>query len=459
MHKYIIIGGSDAGISAAIRIKEVQENSKVTVLLKDNYPNYSICGIPFFLSKEIKEWKSLAHRSKESIEDLGIEIMIGHEVTEIDLKRKLVISRLKNFGYDKILIATGAAAVVPQINGRGLPGVFTLRWIHDMLAIEQFILQKKVLNALIVGGGYIGIEMADAFRLRGLNVTLVEPSVTVLKTFDVGFGKKIESELQRNGVKICTNARVTEITNRNNRLLATIDDGSKIETDLIILATGVAPTALLLKNQGMAIGKYDAYKMNQQMESNITDVYVAGDCAETWHAILNDYLYLPLGTTAHKQGRIAGENMTGGKATFAGSLGTQVVKIFNMVAGRTGFHDGDCKFHKISSVTHESVQWDHKAYYPTAEKLTIRITGDPFTGKLLGMQIIGSKNAEVSKRLDIAATAIHNNLSVNQLNDLDLSYTPPLSSPWDPVQLAAQDWLKKTTTYGSQGKIINTVFK
>lgn len=445
MPKYLIVGGSDAGISAALRIKELQPNTEVILFLKDTYPNYSICGIPFYLSGEIKDWQSLAHRTKEIINDAGIVVIENTEIIGLDARGKVISTANKRYPYDKLLMATGAVSVMPPIIGNELKGVFTLRWIDEMFAVDHYLREAKCRNAVIIGGGYIGVEMADALTRRGLYVTLVEPSASVLKTLDIDFGLKVQEELLNKGVQVINGKRVTQIQETIDALEVKGDNGLILKADIVLLVTGAKPNTALADGTSLKLGPSGAYQTDQQMRSSIPDIYVAGDCCETFHSILNTFVYQPLGTTSHKQGRIAGEAMCGEKGVFKGIVGTQVVKVFDLIAGRTGLHDRDCENHSIPHLTVESEHWDHKQYYPGARKLWIRITGNPLTGMLLGMQIIGFSTSEVSKRLDIAAVAIQNCLSVLQLNELDLSYTPPLSSPWDPVQLAAQAWLQHLT--------------
>jgi len=225
-----------------------------------------------------------------------------------------------------------------------------------------------------------------------------------------------------------------------------------IQADVVLVATGGRPESKLAKEAGVLTGIRDAICVNRGMETSVPDIYAAGDCVETWHRLLQKYTYLPLGTTAHKQGRIAGENSVGGHAEFAGSLGTQVVKIFDLVAARTGLRDIEASEAGFDSLTIESECYDHKVYYPGANKLRIRITADRGTHRLLGAQILGHYGAEISKRIDVFVAAIFNNMTVEDLNHLDLSYTPPLGSPWDPIQVAAQAWI-----HGRQERITTHV--
>ena len=439
--QHIIIGGSDAGISAALRIKEINPQDAVKMFLADDYPNFSICGIPFYFSREVKEWRSLAHRTVEDIRNQGIEVLTSQPISAIDPAKKQVSTDGQVHSYDKLLIGTGALSVKPPIEGMDARGVFTLRWIGEMLAIDQYITDHDVKQVVIVGGGYIGIEMADSLTLRGLEVDLVEFFPTILQTVDEPFGLLAQKELERHGVRVHTGAKVEKISPSKNGLDVTGTNFFK-NCQLVLVVTGAYPNSSLASQAGVHVNDRGAIKTNLQMETNLPDIFAAGDCVETFHSLLKQNVYLPLGTTAHKQGRIAGENMAGKPIDFKGVLGSQVVKIFDIVAGRTGLHDRDARKHGLPHRSVSSEHWDHKVYYPGAEQMTIRITGNPENGQLLGAQIIGSKRSEVAKRIDIFAAAIHNGSTVEELNDLDLSYTPPLSSPWDPVQMAAQAWVK-----------------
>nr|WKN34570.1 FAD-dependent oxidoreductase [Tunicatimonas sp. TK19036] len=441
---HMIIGGSDAGISAALRIKEVAPTHRVTVLLADEYPNYSICGLPYYLSREVKHWQDLAHRKKTDLEAAGIHIRTSHRVTAIDVREKKVYARGRSIGYDKLLIATGASPIRPPISGLNQAGVFTLRWMDEMLSMDAYIQQHSVSSVVIVGGGYIGVELADALTLRGLHTTLVEYAPTILQTLDAELGKLLQQHLTEKGVQIHTQTQVHSIKQRTGtkglKVLGTADFSQM--TGMVIVVAGARPQTTLAEALGLETGSKGALRVNQRMETALPDIYAAGDCAETYHRYLKKYQYLPLGTTAHKQGRIAGENMVGGRAIFQGSLGTQVVKVFDLVGARTGLHDRDAAEQHIPYQTISSEHDDHKAYYPDAQKMTIRVTGNPQTGELLGAQIVGKKGSEVAKRIDIFASALHHRMKISELNDLDLSYSPPLSSPWDPAQMAAQAWLQ-----------------
>lgn len=273
-------------------------------------------------------------------------------------------------------------------------------------------------------------------------MTVLIRSGRVLKTVDAEMGELIRTEMSRHGVRLIDRIDITAIEKRGPKLVLRNAQGIPVEGDMVLMATGVRPETGLAKGAGVSTGTHGAIRVNRAMETNIKDIYAAGDCVETWHRLLKKYTYLPLGTIAHKQGRVAGENAVGGHAEFAGSLGTQAVKIFELVAARTGLRDQEAIREGFEPLTVEVESWDHKIYYPGATRVQIRITGDRKTHQLLGAQVAGRYGAEVSKRIDILATALLNKMTIECLNDLDLSYTPPLGGPWDLVQLAAQAWIE-----------------
>jgi NADPH-dependent 2,4-dienoyl-CoA reductase/sulfur reductase-like enzyme len=445
--KLLIIGGSDAGISAALRARELDRNAEVTVLLADDFPNYSICGLPFFLSGETPDWHSLAHRTEFE----GIDIRRGHRATRINSASKTVDVDTKRAGtlslsYDKLVIGTGAGPVEPSIEGCRSPGVFLLHTMGDSFAVQDYLERAKPKRAVIVGAGYIGLEMADALTHRGIEVTVACRPATLLSTVDTEFGRVVADELEGHGVKICTGVEVHGITRDEDHLHVSGSNDFEQGCEMVLIAVGVKPNSALGSEAGMDTGVNGALVVNRKMESKLPDIYVAGDCAETFHRLLNRHAYLPLGTTAHKQGRVAAENALGGNREFAGSLGTQVVKIFNLVIARTGLRHDEAQRESFHPFTTDSTVNDHKAYYPGATQLRARVTGDLASGRLLGAQLLGAWGAEVSKRLDIFATALFHGMNVDQISDLDLSYTPPLSSPWDPVQMASQAWCTNVNT-------------
>ncbi len=446
--KIVIIGGSDAGISAALRIRELDKTIEPLIITSDEFPNFSICGIPFYIGDEIKDWRTLAHRTRAEIEGTGIKLLLDTVVTKILPEEKKIYAAPKDgkpmeIKYDRLVIGTGATSAVPPIEGRDLPGVFYIRWIGESVAFKEYMEKNKPQNAVIIGAGYIGIEMSEALLNRGIGITVVEFLNTVLPTMDVQLGNLVMAKLEEKGAKVFTGVSVSAIKQNNKKLDVTGSNGFSASTDLVLIATGAVPNTKLAMEAGVKTDQKNAIIVNRKMETNIPDIFAAGDCVETWNRITQKYVYLPLGTISHKQGRIAGENALGNNVKFEGTLGTQSLKLFDMVMARTGLNDREATGAGFEPFTSEFEAWDHKVYYPSATKISIRMTGDRKTGRLLGFQMIGSRTAEISKRIDIAAAAIYNSMTISALSSLDLSYTPPLSTPWDPVQMAGQDWMKK----------------
>jgi len=329
--------------------------------------------------------------------------------------------------------------------------VHLLHSMGDTFAVMATLERAAPASAVIVGAGYIGLEMADALTVRGLRVTQMEQLPEVLPTVDPALGALVHAELAAHGVEMLTGTAVQAISKAapggSGRLevQATAADGSAVTraADMVLVVVGVRPETTLAADAGARLGVRGAIAVDPGMRTGLPDVFAAGDCVITHHRLLGA-TWLPLGTTAHKQGRVAGENALGGNRQFAGSLGTQVVKIFDQAAARTGLRDHEAAAAGFDPVTVGYEADDHKAYYPGAHRITMRVTGDRATGRLLGLQLFGHKHAEIAKRIDIAATVIHNYMTVDQVSDLDLSYTPPLGSPWDAVQMGTQAWTRHT---------------
>ncbi len=459
MTKLVIIGGSDAGISAALRAKEVDAQTEVSVIVADSFPNYSICGLPFYLSGEVPDWHSLAHRTADDIRAAGIHLLLNQTAQDIDANTHQVTvttthGQSQNIAYDRLLLATGATSIRPSIRGLDLPRVYTLHWMDDSFAVQKYLNTNAPRSAVIIGGGYIGVEMADALTVRGIAVTLIEHGPSVLKTVESSLGDILSAELQQHGVNVVNGVAIEELTQEGTQIRVKGSHGFSTETEMVLVAVGVRPVADLAASAKVETGIQGAIRVTRSMETNVADIYAAGDCVETWHRLLHHSTYLPLGTTTHKQGRVAGENMLGGQREFAGTLGTQVVKVFEKVAARTGLKDAEAASAGFDPLTVESTFWDHKVYYPGAHELRLRVTGDRKTGQLLGAQMVGHVQGEIAKRIDIFATALFHEMSIDALSDLDLSYTPPLSSPWDPVQMSAQAWQHHAQLLPSQTPVV-----
>lgn len=442
----VVVGGSDAGIAAALRAREVDPTADIEVVLADAFPNFSICGLPYLLSGEVRDWQALAHRSRAELERSGLRLTLEATVHGIDPAGRTLLAagpggREAVIGWDALVVATGAEPARPPISGLDCPGVFVLHTMDDALRLAR-ALESEPQSAVIVGGGYIGLEMAEALVQRGLEVTLVERLPQVMPTVDANLASLVSEEIAAHGGRIVFDTSVHEIVPcHGGRLSVKGDRSFERVADVVLVAVGVRPNAALAASAGAAIGSHGALAVDRRMATSLPGVWAAGDCAETYHAMLGRPAYLPLGTTAHKQGRTAGENAVGGDRLFAGSVGTQVVRVFDLAAGRTGLRDLEAAGAGFDPLTVASVAPDHVAYYPGAHPLHQSVTGDRRTGRLLGFQIAGHRLAQVPKRLDIAATALHLGASVDGISDLDLSYAPPFAGPWDAVQSAAQEWV------------------
>jgi NADPH-dependent 2,4-dienoyl-CoA reductase/sulfur reductase-like enzyme len=459
----VMIGGSDAGISAALRARELNPGADVTVVVADAYPNFSICGIPYYLSGEVTPWQNLAHRTIADLEASGMGLRLDTTARRIDVPaRKLFITSPNGtdelLGYDRLIVGTGAVPVRTPIGGLAGPealgpgdGVHLLHSMGDTFAVMRTLENAAPASAVIVGGGYIGLEMADALTVRGLHVTQMEQLPEVLPTVDPQLGALVHAELAEHGVEVLARTTVQAITRNTTgqpgrlHVQATAADGTAVtrSAGMVLVVVGVRPDTALAAEAGATLGVKGAIAVDTGMRTNLPDVFAAGDCVITHHRLLGQ-TYLPLGTTAHKQGRVAGENALGGNRQFAGSLGTQVVKIFDQAAARTGLRHHEAQAAGFDPVTIGSEADDHKAYYPGSHRIAMRVTGDRTTGRLLGMQLFGHRHAEIAKRIDIAAAAIFHGMTADAVSDLDLSYTPPLGSPWEAVQMGAQAWVRAT---------------
>ena len=456
--RLVAIGGSDAGISAALRAREVAPEAEVSVLVADEYPNFSICGIPYHVSGEVPDWRNLAHRTAADLEATGMRLRLNATAERIDAAAHEVHVRdgrgtTSVVAYDALVIGTGALPVRPPVEGLGqlgpADGVHVVHSMDDTFGVMSSLTAAGSRTAVIIGAGYLGLEMADALTIRGLEVTQFEQLPQVLPTVDAELGSRVAAELRGHGVEVLTETAVRSITRADMpsghrlRVDATSSDGAPVQrqADVVLIFAGVRPDVALAEATGVRLGVKGAIDVDRTMRTNLPDIFAAGDCAVTHHRLLGT-TYIPLGTTAHKQGRVAGENAVGGHREFAGSLGTQVVKVFDMVAARTGLRDHEAVSAGFDPLTIAVEADDHKAYYPGSHRIAMRWTGDRRSGRLLGVQLFGHRHAEVAKRIDIAATAIFNDMSVEAISDLDLSYTPPLGSPWDAMQIGAQGWVR-----------------
>ncbi len=445
---YLIIGGDAAGMSAASKIKREQPDAETIVFERSQHISYSACGMPYWIAGVVESDRKLVVLTPERArEKRGIDVRIGHEITAIDPAAKTVTGKRLATGetfvqsYTKLLIATGASAIKPPLPGVDLPGVFTLRSLDDGQRIFQYMEQTQPQSALIIGGGYIGIEMAEALRERKLAVTLVEMVPQIMPNFDADMVEEVTAHLAEQGVTVYTDTSVEQVAQVGQQLGVQLSSGQTVTVDLVLVSTGVRPNSELAAQAGLKLGKSKAIWVDAQMRTSDPHIYAAGDCVEHYHLILGENAWIPLATSANKGGRIAGDNMSGNTTAFPGIAGTAVVKVFDYTMSVTGVTERQAKASGKWGANGEDVgstvisAWEKAGYWPDAEKIKVKLIYAKSDGRILGGQLVGK--AGVNKRIDIIATALSARMTVATLGMLDLSYAPPYSSTYDPVQVCA----------------------
>jgi len=438
--RLIVIGGVAAGMSAAAKAKRVSRDMEVVVYEKSAYISYAACGMPYLVAGDIPDYRDLLARTPEQMAKQGVEVHVRHEVIAIDPETHTVTVRDLEKGrefahrYDKLVIATGAGAVRPVVPGLDLEGVFLLRSMEDGLALQRFISEHAPQRAVILGGGYVGVEMAETFRRLGLDVNMVIRSGEVMReALDEDVRMLVADELARQGVKVVRGEPIA--FEGEGRIEAIVTEGERYPCDVALLGVGVRSEVPLAQAAGVALGKSGAIATDAHMRTNLPDVYAAGDCAEAFHRVIGEPAYIPLGSTANKQGRVAGENAAGGEETFDGVVGTMVVRVFDLAVARTGLTEAQAR-EMGCTVRAPLIRAMNRAhYFPGATPIYVKLVVDDVTGRLLGGQIVGQDG--VAKRIDVLATALHHQLAVTDLQRLDLSYAPPFAPVWDPILVAA----------------------
>ncbi|CAM4054467.1 FAD-dependent oxidoreductase [Flavobacterium antarcticum] len=442
-NKLVVIGGDAAGMSAASKVRREQPDFEIIVFEKSEYTSYSACGIPYFISGEVETIEELIVRSpSEFIKKYNIKVQTLHEVLEVDTDNNKVL--VHNYAdktqfwepYDQLLIATGGKAFCPTVENHTSDGIFGIQTLTSGIKVDAFISKHQPKKAVIIGGGYIGLEMAEALILKGIKVTIVNRSKEVMNSLDPDMGKKVHDALQNLGVTIYNSESLSYFEEKDGIVSAVVTDKKTIKTDLVILGMGTSPNTSFLANSKIKLSERKAIKVNRYQQTNVKNVWAAGDCAETRNLVSKKPFYIALGTVANKTGLVAGTNIAGGNLKFPGVVATAVCKICVYEIARTGLLESECKEYKIDYVTTIIRSKTRAGYFPGAKDIFVKLLAEKKTGKLLGGQLIGEEGA--AKRIDVLATALSSNLTLQNIIDLDLSYAPPFSPVWDPVQTAAR---------------------
>ena len=446
--KLVVIGGDAAGMSAASQAKRRQPGMEVVVFERGPHTSFSACGIPYYIGRVVDTEEKLIIRTPEKFrEHDGIDVRILHEVEEIDAKgRRVRVRYLESNNaswesYDQLLIATGASPISPDIAGADAIDIFGVSTLESGLKIHRRLDKGDIKRAVVVGGGYIGLEMAEALVMRGLEVSLINTSPQVMATLDEDMGALVSQALRGVGVTLYLDETVTAFETKAGIVTGVVTDKRTLPADIVILGIGVRPNTALAAAAGISLGEKGSIRVNERMETGIAGIWAAGDCAESFHLVSRKPFYVALGTVANRQGRVAGINLGGGYATFPGVMGTAVTKICQVEVARTGLQEKEVKVLGLEYVSAVIKSRTKAGYYPGAGEITVKILAEKGSGRLLGGQIVGMEGS--AKRIDTLATALHAGFTVEEMINLDLGYAPPFSPVWDPVVTAAREAAKK----------------
>lgn len=450
--RLLVIGGVAAGPKAAAKARRCDPDLEIILYQEEDEISYAGCGLPYYVSGAIKERKDLISRTTDQFAQENIEIQKGHRVEAVDPVRQIISGRDLRSGrtfaehYDRLVIATGAASIRPKIEGLNLQGVFSLRSIFDADAILQRIQSGDVRNVVIVGGGYIGLEMAEAVVELGKKAVIVELAPQLLTLFDEDFSGVLRQYLEKKGVQSFTSEGIQSIRGSEGKATHVQTGIREVEADVVLMSLGVRPHVELAKKAGLRMGETGAIWVNERMETSAGGVYAAGDCAETTHLVTGKKVWVPLGSTANKQGRVVGINVCGGIATFPGVLGTTVFKTFDYRVAKTGLSMREARgegFHPVQAIVRG---YDRAHYYPGGKESILKVIADQETGRILGGQAMGEGPSD--KLVDILAMALHGKMTCRELASVDLAYAPPFSPALSPVIVAANVLMNK-----SEGKM------
>ncbi|MGI6072132.1 MAG: FAD-dependent oxidoreductase [Lachnospiraceae bacterium] len=439
--KVVIVGGVAGGATAAARIRRLNEQAEIVIFERSGYVSYANCGLPYYIGDVITNSGELTLQTPESFfRRFRINIKVHHEVIAIHPEKKTVsVKNLKTGeifekSYDKLILSPGAKPALPRLPGIDIDNLFTLRTVEDTLRIKEYINKHAPKSAILAGGGFIGLELAENLRELGIDVTIVQRPKQLMTPFDKDMASFIHAEMRKHGVKLALGYTVEGFEEKNGGVDVLLEGNTSLYADMVVLAIGVIPDTSLAKEAGLKLGIKDSIIVNDRMETSVPDIYAAGDAVQVKHYITGEDALISLAGPANKQGRIVADNICGGDSRFSGSQGSSVIKVFDMTAATTGINETNARKAGLDVDTVILSPMSHAEYYPGGKVMTMKVVFEKKTYRLLGAQIVGYKG--VDKRIDVLATAIHAGMKATRLKDLDLAYAPPYSSAKDPVNMA-----------------------
>ena len=439
--KVVIVGGVAGGATAAARIRRLNEQAEIVVFERSGYISYANCGLPYYIGDVITDPEELTLQTPESFfSRFRVNMKVRHEVTAIHPDRKTVSVKNLQTGeafeesYDKLLLSPGAKPTQPRLPGVGLDKLFTLRTVEDTFRIKDYINKNNPKSAVLAGGGFIGLELAENLRELGMEVTIVQRPKQLMNPFDADMASFIHNEMRKHGVKLALGHTVEGFEEKDGGVDVLLKDETPLHADMVVLAIGVTPDTGLAKEAGLELGIKGSILVNDRMETSISDIYAVGDAVQVKHFVTGQDALISLAGPANKQGRIAADNICGGDSRYAGSQGSSVIKIFDMTAASTGVNETNARKAGLDVDTVILSPMSHAGYYPGGKVMTMKVVFEKETYRLLGAQIVGYEG--VDKRIDVLATAIRAEMKATELRDLDLAYAPPYSSAKDPVNMA-----------------------
>lgn len=439
--KVLIVGGVAGGATAAARIRRLDETAEITVFERSGYISYANCGLPYYIGGVITDPEELTLQTPESFfSRFRINMKVHHEVTAIHPNQKTISVRNLETGeefeesYDKLLLSPGAKPTQPRLPGVGIKKVFTLRTVEDTFHIKEYINKNQPKSAVLAGGGFIGLELAENLKELGMDVTIVQRPKQLMNPFDADMASFIHSEMRKHGVKLALGHTVEGFEEKDGGIDILLKDEMPLHADMVVLAIGVTPDTHLAKDAGLELGIKGSIVVNDRMETSAPDIFAAGDAVQVKHYVTGQEALISLAGPANKQGRIIADNICGGDSRYPGSQGSSVIKVFDMTAATTGINETNARKAGLDVDTVILSPMSHAGYYPGGKVMTMKVVFEKETYRLLGAQIVGYEG--VDKRIDVLATAIHAGMKATELKDLDLAYAPPYSSAKDPVNMA-----------------------